>query len=142
MHTCYAYDENGRIILWSPVEFYEDPSSCARQKLSEVSKRLVARYRQVPLMESWEGSGLDACIELLSILPPKLQLAGECACNRHPFAGCSKPKQVFVLRKVQIEKVTGGDEHMTEFPRIRDDRIGKRACCPAWSVYVLHGCKS
>ncbi|CAE7434156.1 CCD1 [Symbiodinium necroappetens] len=52
VHTCYAYDENGRIILWSPVEFYE----------------------------------------------------------------------------VQIEKVTGGDEHMTEFPRIRDDRIGKRAC--------------
>ena len=24
VHTCYAYDEDGKIILWSPVEFHED----------------------------------------------------------------------------------------------------------------------
>ena len=42
--------------------------------------------------------------------------------------GQSKMKR-FVIdvaqRKVQVENVSGGDKYFTEFPRIRDDRVGK-----------------
>eukprot|EP00439_Symbiodinium_sp_Y106_P008010 s5560_g1.t1 len=72
VHTCYAYDENGRIILWSPA---------------------------------------GAVDGILGGLGPGRM-------HRVVIDIASKT--------VQIEKVTGGDEHMTEFPRIRDDRIGKR----------------
>ncbi|CAE7214973.1 CCD1 [Symbiodinium natans] len=77
VHTCYAYDESGKIVLWSPVEYYEEGAN----------------------------DGILGGIGLGRMHRVVIDLAS---------------------KAVQIEKVAGADQYTTEFPRIRDDRIGKR----------------
>eukprot|EP00927_Polykrikos_kofoidii_P033905 TRINITY_DN28740_c0_g1_i1.p1 TRINITY_DN28740_c0_g1~~TRINITY_DN28740_c0_g1_i1.p1 ORF type:complete len:513 (-),score=62.65 TRINITY_DN28740_c0_g1_i1:431-1969(-) len=77
VHTLYAYDEGGKIVLFAPLGFYE--------------------------------KGKEDGI-----------LGGQGPFYMHRTV-------IDVDQKLAtVEKVTGGDKYMSEFPRIRDDRIGLR----------------
>lgn len=77
VHTCYAYDQDGKIILWTPVSYYSADST---------------------------GTILGGL-------------------------GSGHMKRVVIdlnAKDVKIQDVEGAQKFATEFPRIRDDRVGLR----------------
>lgn len=75
VHTCYAYDHDGQIILWTPVSYYD-----ADSKGTILGGLGTGHMRRVVI-----------------------DVQG---------------------KSVKIQEVEGGQKFCTEFPRIRDDRVG------------------